>query len=84
MQPLAVVKHFDVLGHGHARPGSGCENLWLVHLVFQACKKRLGHGIVPAHAGAAHRLSDAVISAVLTKLLRGILRSVIRINPNSG
>ena len=49
MGSLAVVKHFDVFGHGHARPWPGGEDVLVVHFVFEAGKKCLGHGIIPAH-----------------------------------
>lgn len=64
MGSLAVVKYFDVFGHGHACPSSTGEDLVVVHFVFQAGEKRLGYGIIPTHSGAAHRLGDPRGSAV--------------------
>lgn len=73
MGPLAVVKHFDVFGHGHPCPGSGGEHLVVIHFVFHAGKKRLGNGIIPGHTGASHRLDDAGFGAVGRECRRGVL-----------
>ena len=45
MRSLAVIKHFDVFGHRHPRPGPGDEDVLVIHFVFQTGEKRLGHGV---------------------------------------
>lgn len=42
MGSLAVIKHFDVLGHGHACSNPSGKHLVVIHFVFQTGKKRLG------------------------------------------
>ena len=84
MGSLAIVKYSDVFGHCHACPGPCGKDLLVVHFVFQAGEKRFGYGIIPAHSGASHRLGDPCCSAVRRQRLRGILRAMIGINPNSG
>jgi len=69
MGALAVIKHFDVFGFGHASSGPGGEDLLVVHFVFQTGEKRLSDGVVPADSGATHRLGDPSCSAVGRKFL---------------
>lgn len=79
MQSLAVIEHFDIFGHGHARPPPGRKDLLVVHFVFQAGEKRLGHGATPAHPSASHRLDNASLGAVGGKSLRNILGAMVTI-----
>ena len=38
MRSLAVVKYFDIFGHGHACPEPGSKDMLVVHLVFRLAK----------------------------------------------
>jgi hypothetical protein len=63
VQPLPVVEHFDVLGHGEPGADAGVETVSVIHLVFQGGEERFGCGVIPAHAGAADAGADVVAGA---------------------
>ena len=62
----------------------GGKAVVVVELGFEMREPVLGHRVVPADSGAAHRLGNAVASTPGLKLCRGILTASVGINPNSG
>src|SRR5699024_3863679 len=73
VQPLPVVEHLDVLGHGEPGPSPGSEPVPVVHLVLQSREERLRGGIVPTHPRPSHRRAHADLLAVPVELSRGVL-----------
>ena len=53
VQSAAVVVDLDVLGDGVSGASSRRPVVAVIHLVLQGSEKALGHGVVPAHAGAS-------------------------------
>lgn len=72
VQPATVVDDLDPASDLAAGFGPGWSGTPVVELGFQRGPERLGHRVVPAHPGAAHRLQDRQFLAGLEQRLRGV------------
>ena len=62
MQPVRIVKAFDVIGDGVFSRPPGRPRLTVDELGFERREEALGDGIIPAVALATHRTDDAMIA----------------------
>ena len=85
VQPGAVVSG-DVLHDRPAGSGPGVPGPKVGELALQRGEERLGHGVVPALALAAHRWQDLAASGEISERSGGVLqpRSEWKITPAAG
>ncbi len=73
MQPVSIVKHFDVLKYCGLSLLSGSELQMMNKPVFKRADEALGTGVIKAIAFARHARADAVRNEPLSVRRGGIL-----------
>jgi AraC-like DNA-binding protein len=76
MQPMRVIKPFDVLERGALGFGFGREPMPLEPLALETGKEALGHRIVETIAYRPHRRSYTPLTAAPAEFHRGVLAAV--------
>src|SRR5712691_2464155 len=77
MQPLSIIKHFDVLKDRSLSLVSGVKLQMMNKLVFKRADEALGTGVIKAIAFARHAGTDAVCDEPLSVRLSGILAPLV-------
>ena len=83
VEPLAVVEDLDELDDGPADLGDRGPRLPVDELFLEGREPAFTNGVVPTLAGATETLGRLVGLEQGGEVTRGVLRSPIRVNPNS-
>ena len=78
MQPLTIVKDFDVLEQRLPRRFARGEGRLMNEFLFDRGEQRLRRSVVPAVRLAAHAAPDAELGQLLLEVIAGILHASVR------